>query len=64
MRIKTAELLACDFCGEDQNHVAHLFQGPRDVCICGACVSRCVSTVLERRLPPATPPKTEEVAHG
>ncbi|WP_144106800.1 ClpX C4-type zinc finger protein [Paraburkholderia sp. BCC1886] len=47
MGIVTKKLLACDFCGKDQEQVKNLVAGPHNVHICNECVDVCCEIVYE-----------------
>jgi ATP-dependent Clp protease ATP-binding subunit ClpX len=52
MKVKVATLLACDFCGKDENEVKKLIKGPKDVCICDECVDVCIRVLDEKAADP------------
>ncbi len=60
------KMLRCSFCGKMENEVHRLLSGPDGVCICDACVDRCLDILDEeyeqqRELPKLTelPPPQE-----
>lgn len=55
------KLLRCSFCGKTENEVHRLLSGPDGVCICDACVDRCLDILDEEYERQGELPKLSEI---
>lgn len=55
MKIETATVLGCDFCGKAEKDLAFLVKASNSVCICDGCVEVCNKIVAEAKASAALP---------
>lgn len=55
MKIETATVLGCDFCGKAEKDLAFLVKAANSVCICDVCVDVCNKIIAETKASAALP---------